>query len=55
MAYVTPVLAVSFQFVLHCEEMSLPNTPSCAKCPVSFAVESATVSMAFSYTALSVA
>lgn len=31
MAYVTPVLTGSFQFTLHCEEMSLPNTPSCAK------------------------
>lgn len=40
MAYVIPVLTGSFQFMLPCEEMSLPNTPSCAKCLVISAVES---------------
>lgn len=54
MAYVTPVLTGSFQFMLHCEEMFLPNTTLCAKCLVIFAVESASVSIAFSYTALKV-
>jgi len=38
LTYVTTVLTGSFQFILHCEEMSLPNTTLCAKCPVILAL-----------------